>query len=48
MMRMGRAASMAAAITALAALAVTARAQEAPSTLRQGVVAIVNDNVISS
>jgi peptidyl-prolyl cis-trans isomerase SurA len=39
---------MAAAITALAALAVTARAQEAPSTLRQGVVAIVNDNVISS
>jgi peptidyl-prolyl cis-trans isomerase SurA len=48
MMRMGRAASLAAAITALAALAVTARAQEAPSTLRQGVVAIVNDNVISS
>src|ERR1019366_2527290 len=48
MMRMGRAASMAAAITALAALAVAARAQEAPSTLRQGVVAIVNDNVISS
>ena len=47
-MRMGRAASLAAAITALAALAVTARAQEAPSTLRQGVVAIVNDNVISS
>ena len=39
---------MAAAITALAALAATARAQEAPSTLRQGVVAIVNDNVISS
>jgi peptidyl-prolyl cis-trans isomerase SurA len=48
MMRMGRAASLAAAITALAALAATARAQEAPSTLRQGVVAIVNDNVISS
>jgi peptidyl-prolyl cis-trans isomerase SurA len=48
MMRMGRAASLAAAITALAALAVTARAQGAPSTLRQGVVAIVNDNVISS
>ena len=47
-MRMGRAASLAAAITALAALAATARAQEAPSTLRQGVVAIVNDNVISS
>ncbi|HEY5009335.1 MAG TPA: peptidylprolyl isomerase [Caulobacteraceae bacterium] len=45
---MGRAASLAAAITALAALAGTTRAQEAPSTLRQGVVAIVNDNVISS
>jgi peptidyl-prolyl cis-trans isomerase SurA len=49
MMRMGRAASLAAAITALAALAATAHAQDAPpSTLRQGVVAIVNDNVISS
>jgi peptidyl-prolyl cis-trans isomerase SurA len=48
MMRMGRAASLAAAITALAALAGPGRAQEAPSTLRQGVVAIVNDNVISS
>lgn len=49
MMRMGRAASLAATITALAALAATARAQDAPpSTLRQGVVAIVNDNVISS
>jgi peptidyl-prolyl cis-trans isomerase SurA len=49
MMRMGRAASLAAAITALTALAATARAQDAPpSTLRQGVVAIVNDNVISS
>jgi len=47
-MRMGRAASLAATITALAALAGTTRAQEAPSTLRQGVVAIVNDNVISS
>ena len=45
---MGRAASLAATITALAALAGTTRAQEAPSTLRQGVVAIVNDNVISS
>ncbi len=46
---MGRAASLAATITALAALAATARAQDAPpSTLRQGVVAIVNDNVISS
>jgi peptidyl-prolyl cis-trans isomerase SurA len=39
---------MAAAITALAALATTAHAQDAPpSSLRQGVVAIVNDNVIS-
>jgi peptidyl-prolyl cis-trans isomerase SurA len=48
MMRMGKAASLAAAITALAALAGPGRAQEAPSSLRQGVVAIVNDNVISS
>jgi peptidyl-prolyl cis-trans isomerase SurA len=48
MMRMGKAASLAAAITAMAALAGPGRAQEAPSTLRQGVVAIVNDNVISS
>ena len=48
MMRMGKAASLAAAITALAALAGPGRAQEAPSALRQGVVAIVNDNVISS
>jgi peptidyl-prolyl cis-trans isomerase SurA len=48
MMRMGKAASLAAAITALAALAGTGRAQDAPSSLRQGVVAIVNDNVISS
>ncbi len=47
-MRMGRAASLAAAITAMTALAVAARAQDAPSALRQGVVAIVNDNVISS
>ena len=45
---MGRAASLAAAIMASAALAGTACAQEAPSTLRQGVVAIVNDDIISS
>ncbi len=48
MMRMGKAAGLAATITALAALAGSGRAQDAPSALRQGVVAIVNDNVISS
>jgi peptidyl-prolyl cis-trans isomerase SurA len=48
MMRMGKAASLAAAIMASAALAGTACAQEAPSALRQGVVAIVNDDIISS
>ncbi|HZC15265.1 MAG TPA: peptidylprolyl isomerase [Caulobacteraceae bacterium] len=46
---MGKAASFAATIMAMAALAGSGRAQDAPpSTLRQGVVAIVNDNVISS
>ena len=49
MTRMGKAASLAAAITAMAALAAPARAQDAPArALRQGVVAIVNDNIISS
>jgi peptidyl-prolyl cis-trans isomerase SurA len=49
MMRMGKAASLAATIMAMAALAGPGRAQDAsPSPMRQGVVAIVNDNVISS
>ncbi len=47
MTRLGKAASLAAAITALAALAAPACAQDSPA-LRQGVVAIVNDNAISS
>jgi peptidyl-prolyl cis-trans isomerase SurA len=52
MKRIGKAARLAAAITAMAALAGPGLAQDAPqqapSTLRQGVVAIVNDNIISS
>jgi peptidyl-prolyl cis-trans isomerase SurA len=49
MKRMGKAASLAAAIMATAALAGPGRAQDAPpSALRQGVVAIVNDIAISS
>jgi peptidyl-prolyl cis-trans isomerase SurA len=49
MKRMGKAASLAAAIMAMAALAGPGRAQDAPpSALRQGVVAIVNDTAISS
>jgi len=53
MKRMGNAARLAVAITAMTALAgpglaQNAPPQQAPSTLRQGVVAIVNDNIISS
>jgi peptidyl-prolyl cis-trans isomerase SurA len=48
MTRIGKAARFAATITALTALAATGRAQEAAGPLRQGVVAIVNDNAISS
>jgi peptidyl-prolyl cis-trans isomerase SurA len=48
MTRIAKAASLAAAITAVAALAGAARAQDSPAPLRQGVVAIVNDNIISS
>src|SRR5579872_3108023 len=48
MARTGMAAGRAAAIVVLAGLTTTARAQDAAGGLREGVVAIVNDDIISS
>ncbi len=47
MTRMGKAAGAAAAIVMFAGLVGAAQAQDQPA-LREGVVAIVNDNIISS